>query len=146
MPRLGLNMQRGRSRILDLMYLVSAAVLVCILGIGAFLLADFCHVNPAWVFVSLICVLLFAGAREDYRKQFRSRRFVAFLGGWVVINVGVFIVFLSLFGWLWLIPALLLEQLIFYMTAHWFFGVAPPSRRWPFQRVKSSDQAGPGDS
>jgi hypothetical protein len=137
---------RERSRILDLLYLIGVALLVCVLGVGAFLLADRYHVNPLWIFVCLISVLFFAGAREDYRKQFRSARFVAFVCGWVVITVGVFIVFLGLFGWLWLIPALFLEQVIFYMSAHWLFGVPPPSRRWPFQRVESSDKDRPENS
>ena len=127
-------MQRDRNRILDMLYLVGAALLVCIIGEAAFLVADICHVNPLWVIVSLISVGFFAGAREDYRKEFRSLRFVAFVCGWVVISLVVFIVFLSFLGWLWLIPALLLEQFLFYMTAHWFFGVPPPSKWWPFPR------------
>jgi fatty acid desaturase len=92
--------------------------------------------------VSFISIGFFAGAREDYRKEFRSPRFVAFVCGWAVINVMVFIALLSLFGWLWLIPALLLEQFLFYMTAYWFFDVPPPSKRWPFQRPESSDRDG----
>ena len=109
------------------------------LSAGAFIVADIYHVNPLWIMVSFISVGFFAGAREDYRKEFRSLRFVAFVCGWVVINVIVFIALLSLVGWLWLIPALLLEQFLFYMTAYWFFDVPPPSKRWPFQRAESSD-------
>jgi hypothetical protein len=134
--------QRQRNRILDMFYLFGAAVLLCVLGAGAFIVADIYHVNPLWVIVTFISIGFFAGAREDYRKEFRSQRFVAFLCGWVVINVIVFIALLSLFGSLWLIPALLLEQFLFYMTAYWFFGVPPPSKRWPFQRAESSDRDG----
>jgi hypothetical protein len=134
--------QRQRNRMLDLFYLIGAAVLLCVLGAGAFIVADIYRVSPLWVMVSLISVGFFAGAREDYRKEFRSPRFVAFVCGWVVINVIVFIVLLSLFGWLWLIPALLLEQFLFYMTAYWFFDVPPPSKRWPFQSAGSSDRDG----
>ena len=135
-------MQRQRSRTLDIFYLVGAAVFLCVLGGGAFIVADIYHVNPLWVMVSFISVGFFAGAREDYRKEFRSPRFVAFVCGWVVINVIVFIALLGLVGWLWLIPVLLLEQFLFYMTAHWFFNVPPPSKGWPFQRAESSDSDG----
>jgi hypothetical protein len=134
--------QRQRNRILDIFYLVGAALFVCVLAGTAFVLADIYHVNPLWVIVSFISVGFFAGAREDYRKEFRSPRFLAFVCGWVVINVIVFIALLSLFGWLWLIPALLLEQFLFYMTAYWFFDVRPPSKRWPFQRAESSEKDG----
>jgi hypothetical protein len=130
--------QRDRNRILDMLYLVGAALLVYALGGAAFLVADIYHVNPLWVIVSLISVGFVAGASEDYRKEFRSPRFVAFICGWVVINLVVFIVFLSFLGWLWLMPVLLVEQFLFYMTGYWLFGVSPPSKRRPFQRLKSS--------
>jgi predicted exporter len=110
----------------DLCLLVGSGLLVCILTGGAFLLADIYHVNPLWVIVSFISVGFFAGAREDYRKEFRSVRFVAFVCGWVVINLAVFVIVLGLFGWLWLILALALEQILFYMTAYWLFGLRPP--------------------
>ena len=60
-------MQRQRSRILDMFYLVGAAVLLCVLGAGAFIVADIYHVNPLWVILSFISIGFFAGAREDYR-------------------------------------------------------------------------------
>jgi hypothetical protein len=136
-------MQRQRSRILDMFYLICAALLVCVLGVGAFLLADIYHISPLWVFFGLISVGFFAGAREDYRKEFRSPRFVAFVIGWLVVNVTVVIFVVGTFGWLWLIPALLLEQSLFYLTAYWFFGVPLPSKRgWPFQGPEPSDRQG----
>lgn len=91
------------------------------------------------VFFGLMSVGLVAGAREEYRKEFRSPRFVAFVVGWLVVNVLAVIFVLANFGWLWLIPSLLLEQFLFYMSAYWLFGVEPPSRkRRPFQRNGSS--------
>jgi hypothetical protein len=83
-------------RIRDFLALVGCAVLVCALAGGAFLLADLYHVNPVWVILSLISVAVLAGAREEYRKEFRSVRFVAFVCGWVVINAAVFIFVLGL--------------------------------------------------
>jgi hypothetical protein len=118
--------QSARKRIVDLCVLVGSALLVCILGGGAFLLAEIYHVNPMWIFVSLISVAFFAGAREEYRKEFRSVRFVAFVCGWIVVNVAVFILILGFFGWLWLIPVLPFEQFLFYMTAYWLFRLRPP--------------------
>jgi hypothetical protein len=115
-------------KILDLCYLVGAAVLVCAVGVGAFAIAEIRHINPLWVFLSLISLGFVVGAREDYRKEFRSVRFVLFVCGWVVANIVVVVIVMGLFGWLCLIPALLLEQFLFYMTAYWFFGVEPPRR------------------
>jgi hypothetical protein len=116
-------------RIKDLSLLLGTALLVCLLAGAAFLVADIYHVNPLWVIVSLISVGFFAGAREDYRKEFRSVRFVAFVCGWIVVNVAVFILILGFLGWLWLVPVLLFEQFLFYMSAYWLFGLRPPLGR-----------------
>lgn len=93
------------------------------------MIAEIRHINPMWLFLSLISLGFVVGVGEEYRKEFRSVRFVAFVCGWLVVNVSVVIVVLGSFGWLYLIPALLLEQVLFYMTAFWLFGLEPPLRR-----------------
>jgi hypothetical protein len=124
--------RRFSRRALDLCFLVGSALLVCVLGVGAFVVTEVRHVNPMWVLLSLISVGFFAGVREEYRKEFRSVRFIFFVCGWLVINLAVFVVVLGSLGWLYLIPALFLEQILFYMTAYWLFELQPPlGRRGP---------------
>jgi hypothetical protein len=139
-------MEHQRSRLVDIFYLIGAAFLVCVLGLGAFLLADIYHISPLWVFFGFISVLFVAMAREDYPKQFRSPRFLAFVMGWGVITIILIIFVVSSFDWIWLIPALLLDQAFFYVTASWLFDVSPPKRRWPFQRARPSDGQGSNQS
>jgi hypothetical protein len=115
-------------KILNLCYLVGAALLVSVLGVGAFVVAEIRHVNLLWIFFALLSFGFFAMARQEYRKEFRSVRFVLFVCVWLVINLGVAVVVLGSFGWLYWIPALLLEQFLFYMTAYWLFDLQPPSR------------------
>jgi hypothetical protein len=110
--------------ILDLWFLVGSALIVCVLGVGAFSIAEIRHINPLWIFLSLISIGFFAGAFEEYRSEFRSARFVFFVCGWILINITV-VVMVGSYGLLSLIPALLLEQFLFYMTAYWLFGVQP---------------------
>jgi hypothetical protein len=124
-------------RVLDFWFLVGSALIVCVLAGGAFVIAEIRHINPIWVFLSLISISFFAFAKEEYRREFRSVRFILFVCVWVLVNMAVVVGVLGAFGWLWLIPTLLLEQFLFYMTAYWFFGVHPPSKRWLFQRVES---------
>jgi hypothetical protein len=112
--------------------------MVCVLAGGAFVIAEIRHFNPIWVFLSLMSIVFIAFAKAEYRKEFRSVRFILFVCVWVVVNMAVFLSVLASFGWLWLIPALLLEQILFYMTAYWCFGVLPPSKQWPFLRSESS--------
>jgi hypothetical protein len=76
------------------------------------------------VFLSWASIAFFAGARKEYRKQFRPARFVLFVCGWIVINMIVFVAVLASFGWFWLFPALFLEQFLFYMGAYWLFNIA----------------------
>jgi hypothetical protein len=133
------DMQGGSSRILDLLYLVVSALLVCAVGVGAFVFAETHHFNPLWVFLTLASIGFFAGVAEEYRNKLRSASFVAFVCGWLFIHLIAIVVVWGSFGFLYLIPVLFLEQVLFYMTACWFFDVRPPSRQWPFQRAKSSD-------
>ena len=51
-----------------------------------------------------------------------------FVCGWLVINLVVVVVVLGFFGWFYLIVALFLEQVLFYMTAYWLFDLRPPVR------------------
>jgi hypothetical protein len=122
--------QRAFSRrILDLCLLIGSALIVCALAVGAFMVTEIRHISPVWVFLSLISIVFFVGVREEYRKEFRSARFILFVCGWLVINMAVIVVVLSSLGWPYLIPALFLEQAVFYMTAYWLFGLQPPFRR-----------------
>jgi hypothetical protein len=121
-------MPLGRSRILDTVYLVASALLVCVVSVGAFVFTETRHLNPAWVFLALLSIGFLVFAAEEYRSELRSARFIAFVCGWLFINSVVVVGVLSLWGWLYLIPALLLEEWLFYMTAYWIFGLQVPSR------------------
>ena|GEM_PF-5613278 len=116
-------------RIIDLCLLVASALLFCVLMVGAYAITEVHHMSPGWVFFGGISFVFLIGVREEYRKEFRSIRFVVFVCGWAVLNLLVVVVVLGSFGWLYLIPALLLDQFFFYMTAYWLFGLEPPSRR-----------------
>jgi hypothetical protein len=125
-----LKRQRGFSRrILKFCCLLGSALVVCVVGVGAYVIAEIRHINPTWVFLSIVSIGFFTFAGEEYRKEFRSVRFVAFVCGWLVVNLVVVVVVVGSFGRLYLIPALLLEQFLFYMTAYWLFGLAPPLSR-----------------
>ena len=121
--------QRVSKQIADSFLLIGAALVVCIVGGAAFLIADVRHVNPLWVFLSLISIVFFAGIAEDYRNELRSGRFILFVCGWLIINIVLIVAVLGLFGWMYLIAALLLEQFLFYLSAYWLFGLRPPLKR-----------------
>jgi len=113
-------------RLLDVCLLVGSALLVCVICVGAFIVVVVRHMNPVWMFLSFMSILFFAWVREEYRKEFRSTRFILFVCCWIIINMVVFVVVLASFGWFWLFPTLFLEQVLFYMSAYWLFGLQPP--------------------
>lgn len=55
---------------LDLRFLVGSALIVCVLGGGAFLIAEIRPINPTWVCLGLISMGFFAGVSEGYRRNF----------------------------------------------------------------------------
>ncbi len=121
------RVERGLSkRIPDVCFLVGSALLVCIMAVGAFVITEVRHISPMWVFLSGITFVFLVWVREEYRKEFQSVRFIFFVCGWLLINLVVVVVVLGSFGWLYLILSLFLEQVLFYLTAYWLFGLRPP--------------------
>jgi hypothetical protein len=70
----------------DKLRLVGVAVLVCVIGVAAFMLAEIYHVNPFWGFFawgSISSIPLFV---RDFRGQIKRPAFVLFLAAWVVLH------------------------------------------------------------
>lgn len=131
-------------RLLDFAYLLGAALLLCIVGVGAFAIADLRGLNPVWVFLALLSAGFLAFVFEGYRNELRSARFVFFVGVWLVINMAVFVVVVGSFGWLYLFPAMFVEQVLFYASASWLFGVRPLRRRGLTHPSRFSKGGDPG--
>ncbi len=122
-------MKPSRSRIRDVFALVAIAFAVCAVVVGTFLFAEIRGINGFWVYLAFVSVGFCAGVREEYRRELRNIRFLLFVAAWVVLNICVIVAVLGTFGWLALIPLLFVEQVLFYISAHWLFGFPPPWTR-----------------
>jgi hypothetical protein len=115
-------------RVLDLCFLVGSALIVCVLGGGAFIIAEIRHINPTWAFLSLIFMGFFAGVSEGYRREFQCVQLIFFVCGWLHKhgrNRGR-----PRFLWVTVFDSSSTRGAgFFYMTANWLFGLRPPSRR-----------------
>jgi hypothetical protein len=109
--------------------LIAIALVTCVVIVSTYIFAELHHINPAIVFLAGVSVIFLAAVREEYRKEFRSPRFVLFVLGWLALNLAIIIGVLGSFGWLYLIPALFIEHVMFYISAYWVFGIQPPGRR-----------------
>jgi hypothetical protein len=116
-------------KLLDLLLLLGTAFVLVVLVGGAFVWTAVRDTTPVWVFLSAISIGFVAFAWEEYRKEFWSPRFALFVFGWVLVNIVIVVVILGSYRWFYLIPVLFLEQVLFYMTAYWIFGLQPRSRR-----------------
>jgi hypothetical protein len=55
-------------RVLDMCFLVGSALMVCVLAAGAFVIAEIRHINPIWIFLSLISIGFIAFAKREVSK------------------------------------------------------------------------------
>jgi hypothetical protein len=116
------------SGFLDKVLLVGVAVLICLIGVAAFVLGETYHVSPSWLFFawgSIGMVPLFV---RNFRGQLKRPAFILFLAGWVVVHgliVASLIHWVSLIFWL---PVFGLEFLVGYLAAFWLFGAVPSDK------------------
>jgi len=114
----------AKSRVWDKVLLAGAALIIVVISVGSFILADIFHVNPGWVFLagnSIAMIPLFA---RNFRGQLKRASFLAFLAGWAVVH-GLLVLALMLWApLLYWIPALGLEMFAGYIAARLLFGVA----------------------
>lgn len=110
------------NKIRDRLLLIGAALLVCVLGVGAFAVADAYHINPAWVFFGWNSILLIPVVGGDFRTKFKQPRFVLFFLVWMAVH-GALVVWLmrALSIEVWML-AMAIELAIGYFVAFLVFG------------------------
>jgi hypothetical protein len=121
------NGVKKRSRAMDILLLIGAALLVAGLSTGAALISLAYNVSPAWLlsFWAGIGFLGIVGKTYGVQKL-RSARFAVFSAAWLAIHICVFLIVLTYLGFLYYLPFLVAELFLGFMTAIWMFG--PPAK------------------
>src|SRR5947208_11043608 len=70
----------------DRVLLLGAALLVCVVGGGAFLLGEIYHINPAWLFFAWNSILLIPIIGADFRNQLKKPAFAIFFATWMALH------------------------------------------------------------
>jgi len=113
----------------DKVLLVGSALVVCVVGGGAFWIAEDYHVKPAWVFFAWNSILMAPLFLRDFRTHLRKPFFVIYLAAWAAVH-GLLIV--GLMRWVplgyWLI-CILIEGTIGLVLADYLFGIRPTTER-----------------
>jgi hypothetical protein len=117
---------------LDRVFLVGAALVVCVVGGAAFWIADAYHINAMWVFLLWNSLFIVHLAFKDFRTHLRKPTFVAFLIVWGIVH-GVVVVAMMrrIPATLWIL-VISFELLVGYLLADRIFGI----RRNPKERTE----------
>ncbi len=113
------------SKVADFLLLVVTAILVAVVGTGAFWAADTYHLNAAWIFAVGSAVGFFVVVGWGYRSRLRSPAFAVFFGTWTLVHVIVFLAVLAYLGIGYYLPVVTVELFVGYTFAIWQFG--PPT-------------------
>ena len=112
-------------RAVDLLLLAMAALIVAAVLTAAFWLAEARHINPGWLFAGGAGLIFFFVVGWGYRRKLRDPDFAFFFGAWTLVHVLVYLGVLAFWGFLYYIPAVIVELWVGYTIAIWKFGPPP---------------------
>lgn len=110
----------------DGLKLLGSAVLVILLGISNFALANRYHISAFAVFLGWMAVAFFAVIGKDFRGQLKQPFFLAFFVSWLFVHLLVCVFFLAYFSILHWAVAMIFEVALGYWLAHEIFKVPYP--------------------
>lgn len=119
---------RERDGCRDKVLLVGAALLVCVVGVGAFWLADLYHVSAVWIFVAWNSIALVPLFIRDFRTHLRKPSFVAFLFAWTLIHGLLVVALMRWMSMLAMLPILAAELTVGFVLADYMFGIRPEQK------------------
>ena len=112
----------------DKVLLVGAALLVCVVGVGAFWLADLYHLSAVWVFVAWNSIGLVPLFIRDFRTHLRKPSFLAFLFAWALIHGLLVVTLMRWMSILAMVPILAVELTVGFVLADYLFGIRPEEK------------------
>jgi hypothetical protein len=116
-----------RGKMVDMLWLLGAALLVAALSTGTALVSEAHHISPAWLlsFWAGIGFLMIIWNTYGLNKL-RSPNFAMFAAAWLLVHVCVFLLVLIYLSFLYYLPFLVAELFLGFMAAIWLFG--PPAK------------------
>ena len=124
MEQLGTSKSGFRDRVV----LVASAMLVCVIGVGAFWIATDYQADTRWVFFGLNSIGFVAIVGRKFPNHWKTPSFILFFMGWLVIHGIVAITLAASLPVLYWLPIFGVELFVGFLTAYLLFGV-PIDRR-----------------
>lgn len=110
----------------DRLLMIGIAILLCLLGVGSFFLADQYHINDRWLFIAWGSFVVIPALGRAFRGHLKQPFIVPFLGGLTIVHV---LVCIGLIKWqvsfVYWFPVFIVEFSLGAWAAYRFFGIVP---------------------
>jgi hypothetical protein len=119
---------RRDQAVVDRLLLIGAALLVCAIVTGSFLLAIIFHVSSAWVFVAWNSIAVVPTFIRDFRTHLRKPSFLAFLFAWALVHGLLVVTLMRWMSILAMLPILTVELTVGFVLAEYLFDIRPEQK------------------
>jgi hypothetical protein len=109
----------------DSLLLVASALIVCILGVGAFWIAGDSHTGPIWVFFGLNAIGFTVVVGRKFPNRWTTPSFVVFFLVWLLLHGIVATMLAASVPIIYWLPIFGVELFVGFLAAYLLFGVLP---------------------
>jgi hypothetical protein len=117
------SLGKGESGFRDRLLLVASAIIVCIIGVGAFWIAGDSHKGLLWVFFGLNTIGFAFVVGRKFPKHWKSPSFVFFFLAWLLLHGIVATTLAASVPFLYWLPIFGVELFVGFLAAYLLFGV-----------------------
>jgi hypothetical protein len=114
--------KKGASGFRDRALLVASAIIVCVIGVGAFWIAGDSGTGPLWVFFGLNAIGFIVVVGRKFRKHWNTPSFILFFLAWLLLHGIVATMLAASLPILYWLPIFGVELFVGFLAAYLLFG------------------------
>jgi hypothetical protein len=115
--------KKGENEFRDRLLLVASAIIVCIIGVGAFWIAGDSHTGPLLVFFGLNTIGFTGVVARKFPNRWKTPSFILFFLAWLLLHGIVATMLAASVPILYWLPIFGVELFIGFLAAYLLFGV-----------------------
>lgn len=117
------------ARYWDRVRLVGTAMLVCVIGVAAFVAGEIYHISPVWLFLSWNSIGLLLILGKGFRDHFKKAQFTAFFLLWMAAHGTVVVLLMRWVRMIYWVPLMGIELFVGFLAANLLFGIQPDRKQ-----------------
>jgi hypothetical protein len=106
----------------DKLLLVASAIVVCVIGVGAFWIAGESHTGPLWVFFGLNAIGFITVVGRKFPNHWKAPSFISFFLAWLLVHGIVATILAAAVPFLYWLPIFGVELFVGFLAARLLFG------------------------